>query len=98
MNNIIVLAKITPKHGCKDGILEISEDLIEATLTEKGNIDYELLLSADDNTLTFVEKWETLESLKKHMNSPHFQTFETECEEFMENMDIRIYNSSEIEL
>ena len=61
MDFIIVLAKILPKKGCRDYIINLSEELIENTLTEDGNIDYRLLKSIDDNSLTFVEKWESLD-------------------------------------
>lgn len=64
MDFIIVLAKVYPKEGCKDSVIEISSDLIENTLEEDGNIDYQLLQSINDNTLTFVEKWESLDALK----------------------------------
>ena len=74
MDFIVVLAKVYPKNGCKDSIIEISEELIEKTREEDGNIEYQLLMSLNDNTLTFVEKWETLDDLKKHMASPHFQS------------------------
>ena len=55
MEFIVVLAKVYPKNGCRDSIIEISQELIENTLEEDGNIDYQLLKSINDDTLTFVE-------------------------------------------
>ena len=98
MSFIVVLAKITPKKGCIDTIVEISKDLIEATLSEEGNIDYQLLQSTDDDTLTFVEKWESPEALQKHMASPHFQNFGGESADFVENMEIQVLNADEVKL
>ena len=98
MNFIIVLAKITPKKGCTDTIVEISKELIETTLEEDGNIDYQLLQSTECDNLTFVEKWETLDALKQHMASPHFKNFSEESAEFIENMDIQIIDANEIQL
>lgn len=98
MDYVIVLAKVTPKNGCKDGIVELAQDLIEETLKEDGNIDYQLLGSLDDSTLMFVEKWENLEELKKHMASPHFQLFGSESEEFVENMDIEVIGAQKLDL
>ena len=98
MSFIVVLAKITPKKGCSDTIVEISKDLIETTLTEEGNIEYQLLQSTDDDTLTFVEKWESPEDLQKHMASPHFQSFGSESEDFVENMEIQVLNADEVKL
>lgn len=98
MSFIVVLAKITPKKGCRDTIVEISQELIETTLSEEGNIDYQLLQSTDDDTLTFVEKWESAEALQKHMASPHFQSFGGESADFVENMEIQVLNADEVKL
>jgi len=98
MDFIIVLAKVIPKNGCKDSIIELSHDLIEETLKEEGNIDYQLLASIEDNTLTFVEKWKSPEALKKHMNSEHFKLFGSESQEFLEKMDIEVISADKIDL
>ena len=98
MSFIVVLAKITPKKGCRDTIVEISKELIETTLSEEGNIDYQLLQLTDDDTLTFVEKWESPEALQKHMASPHFQNFGGESADFVENMEIQVLNADEVKL
>ncbi|WP_407393102.1 putative quinol monooxygenase [Methanobrevibacter sp.] len=96
MDFILVLAKITPKEGCQDSIIEIANELVYETLQEDGNIDYQLLKSTESDELTFVEKWESPEALKKHMGSPHFLNFGEESEEFVENMDIQVIGAEEI--
>lgn len=96
MDFILVLAKIQPKGGCQDSILELAGELVYETLQEEGNIEYQLLKSDEDDTLTFVEKWESLEALKKHMASPHFLNFGEESDEFVENMDIQVIDATEI--
>ncbi|WP_407453860.1 putative quinol monooxygenase [Methanobrevibacter sp.] len=98
MDFILVIAKIQPKAGCQDSILELANELVYETLQEEGNIEYQLLKSDENDTLTFVEKWKSLEELKKHMGSPHFLNFEEESEEFVEKMDIQIIDAKEIEL
>lgn len=98
MDFILVLAKITPKEGCQDSILELADELVYETLLEEGNIDYQLLKSSNDDTLTFVEKWESPEALKRHMTSPHFLNFGEESGEFVENMDIQVIGANEISL
>ena len=97
MDFILVLAKIQPKEGCQDSILELADELVYETLLEEGNMDYQLLKSSKDDTLTFVEKWESPEALKKHMGSPHFLNFSEESGEFVENMDIQVIGAKEIE-
>ena len=98
MDFILVLAKIKPKEGCQDSIIEVAKDLIFETLQEEGNIDYQLLKSIEDDTLTFVEKWESPDALKKHMGSPHFLNFGEESEEFIENMTIQVIAADEVSL
>ena len=98
MDFILVLAKVEPKEGCLDSIVELADELIFETLQEEGNIDYQLLKSIDEKTLTFVEKWESLEALKKHMGSPHFLNFGEESGEFVENMTIQVIGAEELSL
>lgn len=98
MDFILVLAKVEPKEGCLDSIIEVSDELIFETLQEEGNIDYQLLKSLDEKTLTFVEKWESPEALKKHMGSPHFLNFNEESQEFVENMSIQVIGADELNL
>ena len=97
MDFILVLAKIQPKEGCQDTIIELANELVYETLQEEGNIEYKLLKSSEDDELTFVEKWESPEALKKHMGSPHFLNFGEESEEFVKNMDIQVIDAKEIE-
>ena len=97
MDFVLVLAKIEPKEGCQDSIIELANDLIYESLLEEGNIDYQLLKPIEGDTLTFVEKWESPEALKKHMASPHFINFGEESGEFVENMDIKVIGAKEIQ-
>ena len=98
MDFILVLAKVIPKDGCQDSILEVSKELIDESLLEEGNIDYQLLKSIDSDNLTFVEKWKSLEDLQKHMRSPHFLNFGEESNEFIEDMAIQVINANELKL
>ena len=98
MEFILVLAKIEPKEGCQDCIIDAANDLIYESLLEEGNIDYQLLKPIEGDNLTFVEKWESSDALKKHMASPHFLNFGEETGEFVENMTIQIIGADEINL
>ena len=98
MDFIVVLAKIEPKEGCQDSIIESAADLIYESLQDEGNIDYQLLKPVEGDSLTFVEKWESLDALKKHMASPHFLNFGEETGEFVKNMTIQVIGGEEISL
>ncbi len=98
MDFVLVLAKIEPKEGCQDSIIEVADDLIYESLLEEGNIDYQLLKPIEGDSLTFVEKWESLDALKRHMASPHFLNFGEESGEFVENMTIQVIGADELSL
>ncbi len=98
MDFVLVLAKIEPKEGCQDSIIEVADELIFETLQEEGNIDYQLLKPINGDTLTFIEKWESLDALKKHMSSPHFLNFGEESEEFVKDMTIQVIGADELNL
>ena len=96
MDFILVLANIEPKEGCQDSIIEVSKELIDESLLEEGNIDYQLLKPIEGDSLTFVEKWESLGALKRHMASPHFLNFGEESEEFVKEMTIQVIDADEL--
>ena len=73
---IFVLAKAIPKDGdAADKIIEFAQDLIENSRKEDGNIDYNLYCNTGDNSLLFVEQWESKEILNAHMQTEHFLKF-----------------------
>lgn len=98
MDFVLVLAEVEPKEGCQDSIVELADDLVYESLQEEGNIDYQLLKPIEGDTLTFVEKWESLDALKRHMASPHFLNFGEESGEFVENMTIQVIDADELSL
>ncbi|WP_409199967.1 putative quinol monooxygenase [Methanobrevibacter sp. DSM 116169] len=97
---IIVLAKVSPKQGMKDSILEESKDLIEKTRAEKGCIEYNLFDSTDDDSsLLFVEKWENKDDLKSHLTQDHFINFGSNTKDFLaKDLEITVYSAEETEL
>ncbi len=82
---IFVIAKSELKPGCREKFIEIVKDNIPLVLAEDGCIsytltgDYESGLSAQqkcgENTVVFVECWESMEHLKMHLQSSHMNAF-----------------------
>lgn len=97
---LIVLAKATAKDDMVEDIVNNAKTLIEATSAEEGCIDYNLYNSTEeDNILVFVEKWESEESLKSHMNQPHFIEFGSAIEDYLDkDLEISVYSSEKIDL
>lgn len=82
---IVVYAKsIVPEKNI-DKYLEIAKKLAEETRKENGNIFYEMIQDTNNkNILAFIEKWENLEVLDKHMKTSHFTTLIPQLNELRE--------------
>ncbi|WP_407431848.1 putative quinol monooxygenase [Methanobrevibacter sp.] len=96
---IIVLAKTVPKdEAAKASIIESSKELIKNSQSEEGNIDYNLYEDTSDNSLMFVEKWESMEILQKHMQTKHFLEFGQKIGDLVTGeMSIDLFNSEKLE-
>jgi len=92
---IIVVATITSKPGKRNEIISKSQKVISKTRMESGCISYELMASTEDeNVLVMVERWENMESLQAHMQTPHFQSFGPSIEHLMaRELEIEIYRA-----
>ncbi|MDO5850923.1 MAG: putative quinol monooxygenase [Methanobacteriaceae archaeon] len=91
---ILVLAKAIPKKGSENKIIDAAQNLIKNSRAENGNIDYNLYSSTEDNSLTFVEKWESKEILDKHLKTNHFIDFGNEIKDYLEaELDIQILSA-----
>ena len=96
---IIVLAKAMPKdENAKNQIIDFSKDLIENSKSEEGNIDYNLYTDTSDNSLMFVEKWESIEILQKHMQTDHFLKFGQNIGDLLSSdLGSEVFNSEKLE-
>lgn len=82
---IVVYAKSIVLEKNIDKYLEIAKKLAEETRKEKGNIFYEMVQDKNNRSvLAFIEKWENMEVLDKHMKTPHFTTFVPQLNELRE--------------
>lgn len=71
---IKVVAKATVKEDQIEVFKNSVQELVAETRKESGCIVYQLFQDVNNkNVLTFVEEWENMEALQKHMNSKHFQ-------------------------
>ena len=96
---IMVLAKVIAKdENAKNEIIDFSKDLIENSKSEEGNIDYNLYEDTSDNSLMFVEKWESLEILQNHMQTDHFLKFGENIGDLLScDLGIEVFNSEKLE-
>ena len=95
---IIVRAKIKAKKGEKDNIISKSQDLIDSSRLDPGNISYNLYAGTEnEDLLIMLEQWESSQALDAHMQTEHFKAFGRAIENIVaEEMDIAVYSAEEV--
>ena len=100
---IHVLASIRVKPGKRDILIEHLKFNIPNVIKEKGCIEYNATIDVDyhmdnqtfdENMVTIIEKWEDLDSLKKHMNAPHMLTYRENVKDLVENNSLKILTNT----
>lgn len=87
----------------KEGSAQITKDnvgfAIEATRKEAGCISYDLNQNIDDeNTFTFVERWETRAHLQDHFNTPHFAKWREIGADHVVSRKVEIIDNGDVEV
>ena len=100
MGTIHVVAVITAKLGMREKILEAFRRNSPIVHKEKGCIEYIATVDANDvgalqtkfgdDTFVVVEKWETLDALKDHGNSPHMAAYAQKTKDLIESRIIHV--------
>ena len=73
---IIVSVKYKALPGKRVEILEFAKEAVRLTRQEKGNQEYTVYPSLEDENAIFVyEEWESLDDLKAHIQAPHMTQF-----------------------
>lgn len=95
---IYVVATLTLKPGSKSQLLEPARACIAETRKEKGCMSYDLLASiTDDDTMVFVERWETREDLTAHSKQPHIGAWRDASNPYLESRTIEIVHPEKVE-
>ncbi len=72
-SSLTLVPFFTVKPEKMETVLKAHLAMLAPTHAERGNISYDLFQSrADSNVLFFVENWESMAALKKHMMQPFF--------------------------
>ena len=94
---IIVNAILPVKDEKKEEVIEQAETLIKTSRTHDGNISYNLYRDVLDDSLIFIEKWESQEALQAHMQTPEFIEFGKSIEESVTApLDIKLIVGEEV--
>ena len=96
---INVIASIQIKEGQLLKFIEIFKTNIPNVLEEKGCIEYVPTVDAptglppqelDKNTVTIIEKWNTLEDLQAHLTAPHMLAYKEKVKDLVEQLSLKI--------
>jgi quinol monooxygenase YgiN len=100
---IIVIASIRVKPGAMNDFLPILKENVPFVCAEDGCIEYAPCLDVpavfpaqktDENILTLVEKWESVDALKVHLHAPHMQAYREKVKNIVENVELRILQNT----
>lgn len=97
---IHVIATIETAPGMREDFLAAFAELVPDVRAEQGCIEYgpatDLATSiADqpaprDNVVTVIEKWQSVEALKKHLEAPHMVRYRRTVKDLVLGVSIRV--------
>ncbi len=96
---INVIASICVKSGKLSEFLEIFKSNVPSVREERGCIEYFPTVdidadlppqSLDENVVTIIEKWESLEALRDHLNAPHMLAYKEKVKDIVEGVSIKV--------
>lgn len=100
---ITVLASINVKEGGLAEFLEIFKENVPNVCAEEGCISYEPMIDIDsklppqvlnENIVTIVEQWESLDALKKHLAAPHMLKYKDRVKNIVENVTLKVLQNA----
>lgn len=96
---ISVIASIQIKEGRLAEFIEIFKSNIPNVLQEKGCLEYRPTIDLptglppqelNRNTVTIIEKWESLEDLRTHLSAPHMLAYSQNVKDLVESRSLKV--------
>lgn len=96
---INVIASIYIYEGRLSEFIDIFKSNIPDVLKEKGCIEYVPTVDVptglppqelNNNVVTIIEKWNSLEDLQAHLSSPHMLAYREKVEALVEKMSVKV--------
>jgi quinol monooxygenase YgiN len=96
---IDVIASIRVKPGCREKFLVRFHANVPRVLAEEGCIHYYPTLDADsglsaqqsdENVVTIVEQWASLDHLHAHIKAPHMSTYREDVKDWIEGVSLKV--------
>jgi len=101
---IHVIASICIKQGRLTDYLAVLKALMPAVRKEKGCIEYMPAVDIDaklpvqvldKNVVTILEKWEGLEELNAHLESPHMRDYREKVKNLVESVSVKVLREAD---
>jgi quinol monooxygenase YgiN len=102
---IAVIATINLKEGKREAYLTELRKIIPAVRKEEGNIDYAPYIDLPSgfpvqppirpDSVILIEKWESLDALKKHMTAPHMGPYRQATKDILVSMSVQVLSPAE---
>lgn len=100
---ICVIATIELNEGCREEFLAIFRELVPKVLAEEGCLEYAPMVDlptelpgqppVEENVVTVVEKWASLDALEAHLMAPHMGRFREQTQAMRRNVALRVLTS-----
>ena len=96
---INVIASIHVKPGRISEFLEILKSNVPNVREERGCIEYFPSVDIDaelppqirdENVVTIIEKWESLEALRDHLNTTHMLAYREKVKDIVEDISLKV--------
>ncbi len=96
---IHVLASIGVNPGKRAEFIALFKENIPAVLNETGCVEYIPTIDTnsgidtqwkDENVVTIIEKWETIEALRDHLVASHMVAFQKNAADLIEDISLTI--------
>ncbi len=100
---IDVIASIRVKDGHRDEFIEKFKANLPAVRAEAGCIHYYPAVDAesglaaqrsDPDTVTIVERWESIEALQAHSQAPHMASFRETVKDIVDGMRLTVVTAA----
>ena len=98
---INVIASIRVRPGKRDNLIDKFKANVPKVRAENGCIDYYPTVDIDagmsyppqdldEDTVTVIEKWETLDSLEAHTKAAHMMSYREAVKDLVESVTIKV--------
>lgn len=96
---IHVIATVQCRPGCREDFLKEFHQIVPLVLAEDGCLEYGPTVDLstdvdnqhrDEQRVTIIEKWESLDHLKAHLVAQHMLAYRPKVADYVEGAELRI--------